>query len=72
MQGPADGSFVQVHDGIAIRFLVAGVDEGVQRKWIVFGSGDFFSMREPRTRHSTSFRRMFTGGMIQRLMTGDL
>lgn len=42
MQGPADGSFVQVHDGIAIRFLVAGVDEGVQRKWIVFGSGDFF------------------------------
>ena len=42
MQGPADGSFVQVHDGIAIRFLVAGVDEGVQRKRIVFGSGDFF------------------------------
>ena len=42
MQGPADGRFVQVHDGIAIRFLVAGVDEGVQRKRIVFGRGDFF------------------------------
>ena len=42
MQGLADGRFVQVHDGIAIRFLVAGVDEGVQRKRIVFGSGDFF------------------------------
>ena len=42
MQGLAGGRFVQVHDGIAIRFLVAGVDEGVQRKRIVFRSGDFF------------------------------
>ena len=42
MQSLADGSFVQVHDGIAIRFLVAGVDEGVQRKRIVLRSGDLF------------------------------
>jgi len=42
MQGLADGSFVEVHDRIAIRFLVAGVDEGVERERIVFGSSDFF------------------------------
>ena len=42
MQGLPDGGFVEIHDGIAIRFLVAGVDEGVQGKWIVFGSRDFF------------------------------
>ncbi len=42
MQSLADGGFVDIHDGIAIRFLAAGVDEGVQGKWIVFGSGDFF------------------------------
>ena len=42
MQDLADGGFVEIHDGIAVRFLIAGVDEGVQRKWIVFGSGDLF------------------------------
>jgi hypothetical protein len=42
MKGLADGGFVESHDGIAIRFLVAGVDEGVEGKWIVFGSGDLF------------------------------
>jgi hypothetical protein len=42
MQGLADGGFVEIHDGIAIRFLIASVEEGVQRKRIVFGSGDFF------------------------------
>jgi hypothetical protein len=42
MQGLADGGFVEIHDGFAVRFLVASVDEGVQGKWIVLGSGDFF------------------------------
>jgi hypothetical protein len=42
MQSLADGGFVEIHDRIAVRFLVAGVDQGVQGKWIVFGSGDFF------------------------------
>jgi len=42
MQGLADGRFVEIHGGIAIRFLIAGVDESVQGKWIVFGSGDLF------------------------------
>jgi len=42
MQGLADGGFVEIHDGIAIRFLVAGIDEGVQGERVVFGSGDFF------------------------------
>ncbi len=41
MQSLADGGFVEIHDRIAVRFLIAGVDEGVQGKWIVFGSGDF-------------------------------
>jgi hypothetical protein len=30
MQGLADGSFVEIHHGFAIRFLVAGVDQGIQ------------------------------------------
>jgi hypothetical protein len=42
MQGLADGAFVEIHDGIAVRFLVAGVDEGIQGERIVFGSGDLF------------------------------
>ena len=39
-QGLADGVIIEIHDRIAIRFLIAGVDEGVQREWIVFGCGD--------------------------------
>ncbi len=42
MQGVANGGFVESHDRIAIRFLVAGVDESVEGERIVFGSGDFF------------------------------
>jgi len=41
MEGLADGGFVETHDGIAIRFLVAGVEESVQGERVVFGSGDF-------------------------------
>src|SRR5207249_10354938 len=46
MQGLADGGFVEIHDGIAIRFLVAGVDKGVEGEGIVSGSSDFFFERE--------------------------
>jgi hypothetical protein len=42
MQGLANDSFVEIHRRIAIRFLIAGVDECVERKRIVFGSGDLF------------------------------
>jgi len=42
MQGLADGGFVESHDRIAVRLLVAGVEESVQGKWVVFGRGDFF------------------------------
>ncbi len=42
MQSLADGGFIEVHDGIAVRFLIAGVDERVQGERIVFGSGDLF------------------------------
>jgi len=41
-QGLADGVLVEIHDGFAIRFLVAGVEERVEGEWVVFGSGDFF------------------------------
>ena len=41
-QGVADGIFIETHDGFAIGFLVAGVEERVEGQWIVFGSGDFF------------------------------
>jgi hypothetical protein len=38
----ADGVFVEIHGRLAIRFLVAGIDESVQGEWVVFGSGDLF------------------------------
>jgi hypothetical protein len=31
---------VELHDRIAIRFLIAGIDQGVQRKRVVVGRGD--------------------------------
>ena len=40
VQGLADGVFVQMHDGIAVVFLVAGIDQRVQGQRIVVGSGD--------------------------------
>lgn len=40
IQGAADDVVVERHDGLAIIFLVAGVDERVQRKWIVIGSSN--------------------------------
>ncbi len=42
MQSLTSGGFFEIHDRIAIRFLVAGIDEGVERERIVFGSGDLF------------------------------
>ncbi len=42
MQSLADGGFVEIHDRIAIRSLVAGVDESIEREWVVSGSGDLF------------------------------
>ena len=40
-QGVFDRGIVEVHVRIAIRFLVAGVDERVQGERVVVGSGDF-------------------------------
>jgi hypothetical protein len=40
-QGQAHFFLVEVHDRFAVRALVAGVDEGVQRERIVVRSGDF-------------------------------
>jgi hypothetical protein len=42
VQGLADGVFVEVGDGLAIGFLVAGVEEGVEGERVVLGRGDFF------------------------------
>jgi len=41
MQGLPDSGFVEIHDRIAIRLLIAGVDQGVQGEWVVFSSSDF-------------------------------
>src|SRR5690349_9017489 len=40
MEGLANGDFVESHDRLAIRLLVAGVDKGVQGERVVFGSSD--------------------------------
>ena len=48
MQGLADGGFVEGHDRIAIRFLIASVDQGVQRERVVFGSGSFLFDEGPQ------------------------
>ena len=42
MERAADGVFIEIHDWIAIRFLVGGVQDGVQRKRVILGRGDFF------------------------------
>jgi len=39
-EGIADGLFVEGHDGIPIVFLIAGVDQGVEGKRVVVGSGN--------------------------------
>ena len=41
-QGLAHGFLVKIHNGIAIGFLVARVDERVQRKRIIFRRGQLF------------------------------
>ena len=38
----ADGTFVQRHHRIAVIFLIAGVDQCIERQRIVVGSGDVF------------------------------
>src|SRR3984957_15344684 len=43
----AHGGFVQVHDRVAIGFLVASVDQRVKRKRIIIRSGDFFFQQRP-------------------------
>ena len=37
-----DHFFAVVDDGVAVGFLVAGVDQGVDGERVVFGGGDFF------------------------------
>jgi hypothetical protein len=41
-KGGADRVFLKGHHRFAIRFLIAGVEEGIEREGIVFGRGDFF------------------------------
>lgn len=42
MERVADGIFVETHNGVAIGFLVASVEEGVEGERVIFGRGDFF------------------------------
>ena len=37
----ADGVFVKRHDGLAIRLLIAGIQQGIDGERIVFRCGDF-------------------------------
>ena len=46
----ADGVFIETHEGIAIGFLVAGIDQGIQGKRIVIRSGDV--LLDQRAEHS--------------------
>jgi hypothetical protein len=47
----ANGGFIEIHDRVAIRFLVAGVDDGVEGQRVILGSGDlFFEERAEDTR----------------------
>ena len=41
MEGLADGAFVEVGDGVAVGFLVAGIEDGVEGERVVIRSGDF-------------------------------
>ncbi len=41
-EGVADGRFVESHHRVAIIFLVAGVDQSVERERVVVGRGDVF------------------------------
>jgi hypothetical protein len=41
-QSLLDYFFGVVDDGVAVGFLVAGVDQGVDGERVVFGGGDFF------------------------------
>src|SRR6185437_14042853 len=40
-EGLTDGDLVQLHDGVTAGFLIAGVDERVERQRVVLGGGDF-------------------------------
>jgi hypothetical protein len=42
VESAADGIFVEIGDGFAIGFLVAGVEESVEGERVIFGSGNFF------------------------------
>ncbi len=41
-QGEVNFFFVEIHDGLAVRALVAGVDQGIEREGVVVGGGGFF------------------------------
>ena len=42
VEGIANRGFVQSHHWVAIIFLIAGVDQGVERERVVVGCGDVF------------------------------
>ena len=57
-EGVTNRGLVEGHDRVAIVFLVAGVDQGVERERVVAGVVMSFSINEPRTRVSISVRSM--------------
>ncbi len=46
-----DGIFIEDHHGVTIVFLIAGIDQGVQREGIVIGSGNVFFDQRSENAH---------------------
>ena len=42
VESPDDVGFFQLHERIAVGFLVAGVGQGVERQGVVLGGGEVF------------------------------
>ncbi len=56
-QSVANGIFIESHHRVTIIFLVAGIDQGVERQGIVIGRGDiFFDERAEHTNFDVSER----------------
>ncbi len=44
----ADGRLIQIHDRVAIRLLVAGIDQRVQGQWIILWGSNFLLDERPQ------------------------
>ena len=67
MECAANSIFVEVHDRLAVGFLIGGVQDGIQRERIVLGGGDlFFDKRAEDTRFGRGQGEVHGGHDTQR------